>query len=95
MKKGTITFNGSPDSLHTYQLALDTYKSVFADSTCNGITTVVVLRNWNGDDQKQDQVPSGWFFANVFNNSSLCIDGGSEWYVYPTKEAWDELFEMV
>ena len=26
---------------------------------------------------------------------SLCIDGGTDWFVYPTKEAYDEIKQMV
>lgn len=82
MKKGTVLFNGSGNNKNTYQLAIDQYK---------GKDVVKVLRNFKGDVNNQDGVPSGWYLEDVINSESLCIDGGQNWNVFPTQQAWDEL----
>jgi len=78
MKKGTVKFKGAADDKNTYLLATDG-------------NIVRVFRNFKGDENKCDGVPSGWYKEQVWGLTSLCIDGGTYWYVYPTAEAWEEL----
>lgn len=85
MKISPVLFKGSAEDENTYQLGLSEY---------NGEPTVVVLRNFKGDQTRQGQVPSGWYVSDVAWNPALCIDFGQKWYVYPTKEAWASLFAL-
>lgn len=89
MKISKIIFKGDKESQNTYQLALEQSKY---DTTRQ---VVKVLRNFKGDTSKQDGVPSGWYFSDVYGKDKLCIDGGTNWFVYPTKETWDDLLTLV
>lgn len=81
MKISNVVFKGN-DNSNTYQLALD----------FNGGKAIVkVLRNFKGDEARQDGIPSGWYLEDVVDQTSLCIDGGQKWFVYPTKAAWEDL----
>lgn len=89
MKISQVIFKGDKESQNTYQLALE--QSQY-DTTRQ---IVIVLRNFKGDVNNQDRVPSGWYFSNVYGLEKLCIDGGTNWFVFPTKEAWADLLTLV
>lgn len=81
MIRGTVKFFGGKDDKNTYQLEVE-----------NG--RLYVIRNFRGDEKEQDRFP-GWFLERVFGLPCLCIDGGTDWFVYPSKEAYDEIKQMV
>lgn len=82
MKKGTVIFKGDANSLNTYFLAIDELNNVW------------VYRNFKGDTDNCDRVPSGWRLESVVGATSLAIDFGQNWIVYPTEEAWAEIIEL-
>lgn len=82
LKIGTITFSGNADDKNTYVLAININNVVY------------IRRNFKGSANQQNGVPSGWVLDRVQGLNKLCIDGGQNWYVYPTQEAWDELLTL-
>ena len=82
MKKGTVIFKGDANSLNTYFLAIDERNIVW------------VYRNFKGDTNNCDRVPSGWRLEDVNNAPTLYIDGGQNWFVKPTPESWAEINEL-
>lgn len=79
MKIGTQLFKGDANDSNTYLLAISDDNAVY------------VYRNFKGDPECRDCVASGWGLERVVNFPSLVIDGGQNWKVYPTKEAWTEI----
>ena len=77
-KLGTITFKGGMNDKNTYLLAIHN-------------NVVRVIRNFQGDVNKQGGVPSGWRLENCVDKGTLCIDWGQKWFVYPSVEAWEEI----
>lgn len=82
MIRGTVKFFGDKDDKNTYQFEVE-----------NGC--LYVIRNFMGDEKNKDRVPSGWPLENALGHPYLCIDGGTDWFVYPTKEAYDEIKQLV
>lgn len=82
MVRGTVKFFGDKDDKNTYQFEVE-----------NGC--LYVTRNFMGDEKNKDRVPSGWPLENALGHPNLCIDGGTDWFVYPTKEAYDEIKQLV
>lgn len=82
MARGTVKFFGDKDDKNTYQFEVE-----------NGC--LYVIRNFRGNEMEKDRVASGWPLANAFGHPSLCIDGGTDWFVYPTKESYDEIKQMM
>lgn len=82
MKKGTVIFKGDANDLNTYFLAIDERNIVW------------VYRNFKGDTNRCDRVPSGWRLEDVNNTPMLYIDGGQNWFVKPILEAWAEINEL-
>lgn len=82
MIRGTVKFFGDKDDKNTYQFEVE-----------NGC--LYVIRNFRGDEREQDRIASGWRLENALGAPSLCIDGGTNWFVYPTVEAYDEIKCMM
>ena len=83
MRKGTVIFNGGEGDKNTYLLGL------------NEDNLVVVYRNFRGVEGDCGLISSGWRYEVVEGNRTLTIDGGTNWVVFPTKEAWKELSEFI
>lgn len=83
MKKGTVLFQGDANDSNSYLFAIGENNEVY------------VLRNFQGHQDCQDLIPSGWNLETVINFPELVIDGGQDWKVYPSKEAWAEIQTLV
>ena len=68
--------------MNTYFLAIDERNIVW------------VYRNFKGDTNRCDRVPSGWRLEDVNSAPKLYIDGGQNWFVKPIPEAWAEINEL-
>ncbi|MEG1140903.1 MAG: hypothetical protein RSE41_00330 [Clostridia bacterium] len=83
--KTSMPFRSVNDK-YPYRLVLKEIHSPYSDSYMG----VFVERDFHNNNQWSG-VPSGWALEDVKYNNTLYIDYGQNWFVSPTKEAWENI----